>query len=109
MSVNTTFPHCMSSGVPTGVLNERYWEARGDELEIHSVVGGLTLVTEYSEPLTTSRPSVGLAFTAAELSHWDRAIPFGNVWLMFRVTSPSWVMFMYGVAVMLKSGRFLSQ
>ena len=39
MSVNTTFPHCMSSGVPTGVLNDRYCDERGDGRYIHSVVG----------------------------------------------------------------------
>ena len=31
MSVNTTFPHCSASGVPTGVLKLRYWDERGDE------------------------------------------------------------------------------
>ena len=31
MSVNTTFPHCIASGVPTGVLKLRYWDERGDE------------------------------------------------------------------------------
>ena len=31
MSVKTTFPHCIASGVPTGVLKLRYCDERGDE------------------------------------------------------------------------------